>query len=322
MPIALACNAQPATFHGGLTISQKTAADSQRPEQARASDRSGRECGVRRRCRRRRRTTPTVRPADRRSRDEAATTDFAPTMPIVSAMPLIATATAATFCSDEFLLPASDHVEQHPDRRRVLHNDGDGHAGFLNRDVIEVVRCGHAQHAQHEALDQIGRGKLDALPSATTDENGQQYEQRERSSGLRQDQRIDGMQRFAAQRQFAGEDGAAEDGRNSPEKCGGGDEEISAQRMRRLIPDCREGSVTASDHGAELRNWSRSSGSKPTMTSSESPTTRTSVGVSLLPCCSSHDVAGFEVDADIALFERDLLGLEEDFISSQEKQPG
>jgi hypothetical protein len=32
------------------------------------------------------------------------------------------------------------------------------------------------------------------------------------------------MNRLAAQRKFSGQDGAAESGGNSPEKCGGGDE--------------------------------------------------------------------------------------------------
>jgi hypothetical protein len=40
------------------------------------------------------------------------------------------------------------------------------------------------------------------------------------------------MLRFPAEQKFAGEDGAAERGGDSPEKCGGSDEEISAQGMR------------------------------------------------------------------------------------------
>jgi hypothetical protein len=47
-------------------------------------------------------------------------------------------------------------------------------------------------------LHEIGRRQLDALPAATTDKDRKQYQQRKRSSGLREDERVDGMQRLSA----------------------------------------------------------------------------------------------------------------------------
>jgi hypothetical protein len=73
-------------------------------------------------------------------------------------------------------------------------------------------------------LHEIGLGELDALPSAAGKQNGQQYEQRECGAGLGEDKGVDGMNCFAAQGKFPGEDGTAESGGDSPEKCGGGDE--------------------------------------------------------------------------------------------------
>ncbi len=77
--------------------------------------------------------------------------------------------------------------------------------GLLDGDVIEIIRRRHTQHAEDEALNQIGRGQLDALPSAAPDKQRQQHQQRERCAGLREDQRVDGMQRFPSQREFPGE---------------------------------------------------------------------------------------------------------------------
>lgn len=70
------------------------------------------------------------------------------------------------FLQREFLLPASNHVQQNPHRRGILHDDCDGDARFLNGHVIEVIRRGYAEHSEHEALDQIGLRQLDALPPA------------------------------------------------------------------------------------------------------------------------------------------------------------
>src|SRR5579864_8070773 len=95
------------------------------------------------------------------------------------------------------------------------------------------------------------------------------------------------MQRLPSKGQFAGEDRAADRSGDSPEKCGGADEEISAQRMRASIGrGCVQDSVTESDDGAESRNWSRRTGSKPIITSCVSPEKMTMVGVSVLACCS------------------------------------
>jgi hypothetical protein len=73
-------------------------------------------------------------------------------------------------------------------------------------------------------LHEIGSGELDTLPSAAADQDGQQDEQRKCGAGLREDERVDRVNRFAGQRKFSGEDGAAESGGYSPKKCGGGDE--------------------------------------------------------------------------------------------------
>ena len=71
------------------------------------------------------------------------------------------------------LLPPCNHLQQHPNRRSVLQDDRDGDAGLLDSDVIEVIRCRHAEHAQDKALNQVGSGKLDALPAAATYQNWQ-----------------------------------------------------------------------------------------------------------------------------------------------------
>jgi hypothetical protein len=81
-------------------------------------------------------------------------------------------------------------------------------------------------------LHEIGCGELDALPSAAADQKRQQDQQRKCSTGLREDERVDGVNRFSGERKFAGEDGAAESGGDSPEKRGGGDEQVSAEGVR------------------------------------------------------------------------------------------
>jgi hypothetical protein len=73
-------------------------------------------------------------------------------------------------------------------------------------------------------LHEIGRGELDALPSAAGDEDGKQDEQRKCGAGLREDKRADRVQRFAGERKFSRDYSAEESGGDSPEKCGGGDE--------------------------------------------------------------------------------------------------
>ena len=70
-------------------------------------------------------------------------------------------------------------------------------------------------------------------------------------------------------------------------------------------------SVTASDDGAESSNWSRRTGSKPTMTCddlTEQITERWSFMAAML---FGHLPAGFRVGTDVPLFERDLIGLQE-----------
>ena len=93
-----------------------------------------------------------------------------------------------------------------------------------------------------------------------------------------------GCSAFPAQGQLAGEDGAAEDGGDSPEKGRRADEEVSAQGMKNASAASSrvQDSVTESDDGAGSSNWSRRTGSKPTITSVVSPEMITSVGVSVL----------------------------------------
>lgn len=65
-------------------------------------------------------------------------------------------------------------------------------------------------------MDQIARRKLDSLPSGVADEYREQDQQRERRARLRQDNGIDGMKSFPGKREFAGKDGPAQSGGNSP----------------------------------------------------------------------------------------------------------
>src|SRR5260370_9576277 len=132
------------------------------------------------------------------------------------------------------------------------------------------------------------------------------------------------MQGLSAYRQLTGEDRAAENGGDSPEKCGGRDKEVSAQGMRTASGRMRgiQESVTESDDGAGSRNWSRRTGSNPTMTSVVSPEKITNVGVSLLSYSSviarraSRSALVSRPSYSISLSSRNI------FISSQERQPG
>jgi hypothetical protein len=63
-------------------------------------------------------------------------------------------------------LSARNDIQKHPYGRGVLHNDGDGDAGSLDGNVIEIIRRGHSKHAEYKALDEIRRGEFDALPAA------------------------------------------------------------------------------------------------------------------------------------------------------------
>src|ERR1700680_1568103 len=129
------------------------------------------------------------------------------------------------------------------------------------------------------------------------------------------------MQDLSAQGELAGEDGASQHGGDSPEKCRGADKEISAEGMRSSWTGGVQDSVPESEDGASSRNWSRRTGSKPTMTSSVSPKQITKVGVSLLSYWSVmmrrafRSVMSCSSNA-MALASRKI------FISSQERQPG
>ncbi len=139
------------------------------------------------------------------------------------------------FLHREPLLTASYHIDQDPHRRRVLHDDGDRHAGPLNGDIIEIVRCRHSQHSQHETLDQVGLRQLNAFPSLVRDQQRQQNQQRKRGSRLGKDQWIDGMYGFPRKIVFPGKNTASEGGRNTPKKSRGADEKVSAPGVRALV---------------------------------------------------------------------------------------
>ena len=135
------------------------------------------------------------------------------------------------FLQRKLLLASCNYIEEYPHRRGVLHDDGGGDVSSLDRDVIEIIRDGDAKGAQNEAINEIARGQLDALPTFRSNQEGKQYEQGECGAGLRKNERIDGTKR-CEEGQASGEGGAAQGGGNSPKKSGGGDEEIAAQRMR------------------------------------------------------------------------------------------
>ena len=80
------------------------------------------------------------------------------------------------FLRRKFLLATGDNVEEHPHRRRVLHDDGDGDTGSLNRDVIKIIGRGHAEHAEQQALDDLAQRELDALPSPPAYEKRKQHQ--------------------------------------------------------------------------------------------------------------------------------------------------
>ena len=75
-----------------------------------------------------------------------------------------------------FLQPASDGVEQHPDRGGVLHDDRGGDVGPLNCQIVEVVGRGHAQNADQEELAEVtgGQAQAVAVPGAASEWEGAQ----------------------------------------------------------------------------------------------------------------------------------------------------
>ena len=83
-----------------------------------------------------------------------------------------------------------------------MHDDGGGHVRPLDGNVVEVIRDGDAERAQKEAICEIARGQLDALPSLRGDEERKQHEQRECGAGLRENQRVDGTERSAPSGSF------------------------------------------------------------------------------------------------------------------------
>jgi hypothetical protein len=149
------------------------------------------------------------------------------------------------FLKRKLLLTAGDHAEQHPDRRGVLHDDGDGHIDALDGDVIKVIRNGDAENSQEKTISEVAGRQLDSLPSMKTGENRQEHEQRKCGAGLGKNQGIDagsesGMQRGRTQREPTSKDGAAESSGDSPEKSGAGDKEVAAKGMRSLLRCVRD----------------------------------------------------------------------------------
>jgi len=81
-------------------------------------------------------------------------------------------------------------------------------------------------------VDEIGTWELDPLPAAGTEQNRQQNDQGKRGARLREDQGLDGTDGGSSQRQSPRENGPPERGTDTPQECGGGDEEISAKGVR------------------------------------------------------------------------------------------
>ncbi len=81
-----------------------------------------------------------------------------------------------------------------------MHDDGGGDIRPLDGDVIEIIRDGDTERTQKEAVREIARGQLDALPTLGGNENRKQHQQRECGASLRENQadRWDGAQRPAA----------------------------------------------------------------------------------------------------------------------------
>ena len=100
----------------------------------------------------------------------------------------------------EPLLAPRHHIEQHPHWRRVLHDDGGGNVGSLNRDVIEIIRDRYPERAQNEAVRQIAPRELDAAPSLRHHKQRKQHEQRKCGARLRKNERVNGTRHRPAQR--------------------------------------------------------------------------------------------------------------------------
>src|SRR5436190_22677388 len=97
------------------------------------------------------------------------------------------------------------------------------------------------------------------------------------------------MQQFPIQGQLASDDGAAEHRGYATKKCSHPNEQVSTEGMIDASAGTLrvQDSVTESEDGVGSSNWSRRSGSKPTTTSTVSPLTSTTVGVSWLSYCST-----------------------------------
>jgi len=139
------------------------------------------------------------------------------------------------FLQRKLLLAARHDIKQDPHRSCVLHDDRGGDIRPLNRDIIEIIRDSHSKRAQKEAVGEIARGQLDALPALGTYEKRKQHEQREGRAGLRKNERLNRTQEWTKsgvqERQASGKDGPAQDGGNSPKKRRRGNEEITTERM-------------------------------------------------------------------------------------------
>ena len=114
-----------------------------------------------------------------------------------------------------------------------MQDDGRGYIRLLDRQIVEVVRCGDAQNAQQERLTQIAGRQAKASPTTIKSEQGQKCQKRKRGAALGKNQGIDRAQRLNA-RKAAGKGSSAEVGGNPPQERGGGDVKISADGMRSM----------------------------------------------------------------------------------------
>jgi len=67
------------------------------------------------------------------------------------------------------------HVEQHPHRRRILQDDCSSNIRLLNREVVEVIRGGDAEHSEQKTFPEVRRRQLQIPPAAPRAENRQQH---------------------------------------------------------------------------------------------------------------------------------------------------
>ncbi len=85
-----------------------------------------------------------------------------PTKPTASAQPIYGQSHRRASAQRRPLRAAHRGVEQHPNWRRVLQDDGRGHVRPLNCEVIEIVRHRDPQNSKQKELQQVASGTRNA----------------------------------------------------------------------------------------------------------------------------------------------------------------